>query len=84
MGVLMGDWKRALLLLTLPGGWFIATHPTTVDAPAMMLAWGASLLMPSHPYIAVCMSILGGVIHERTPVILGSAEEVEHVAAQLR
>jgi len=68
LGVAMGSWKGAVLLLTLPGSWFIATHPTTVDAPAMLLAWCASLLMPTHPYIAVVLSCISGVVHERGPV----------------
>lgn len=68
LGSLMGDWKRALLLMTLPGAWFVVSHPTTVDAPAMLLAWCASLLMPTHPYVAVALSCVSGVIHERGPV----------------
>lgn len=68
MGVLMGTWQRALLFMALPGAWFIATHPTTVDGPAMLLAWVASLLMPTHPYVAVLLSCVAGFIHERGPV----------------
>lgn len=68
LGCAMGSWKGALLLLSLPGAWFIATHPTTVDAPAMALAWGSSLLLPSHPVAAVACAVLSGFIHERGPV----------------
>ena len=68
LGALMGDWKRAVLLGTLPGFWFIATHPTTVDAPSMLLALLAAMLLPSHPYAAVLLSCLSGFIHERGPV----------------
>ncbi len=68
MGVCMGSWQRALLLLTLPGAWFAATHPTVVDGPAMLLAWCASLLMPTHPYFALLLAVVSGYIHERGPV----------------
>lgn len=68
LGVLMGDWKKSLLLMTLPGAWLIATRPTTVDAPAMLLAYAASMLFPSQPYFAVLLSCIAGVIHERGPV----------------
>lgn len=68
LGTLMGDWKRALLLISLPGAWLITTHPTCVDAPAMLLAWVAGLLFPHHPYFAVALSCASGVIHERGPV----------------
>lgn len=68
LGVLMGTWQRAIILMTLPGAWLIATRPTTVDAPCMLLALGAALLFPSQPYVAVLLSCLAGVIHERGPV----------------
>lgn len=68
LGVMMGSWKGSLLLLTLPGAWFIATHPTTVDAPSMLLALGGASLFPEHPYAACLLSCLSGFIHERGPV----------------
>jgi fructose-1,6-bisphosphatase I len=43
-------------------------------------AGGRALVEPGHRILDVQPKD----IHERTPVILGSAEEVEHVAAQLR
>lgn len=63
-----GTWQQALLFVTLPGVWFCSMHPTTVDAPAMLLAWGSALLYPAHPYVAVLLSLLGGLVHERAPV----------------
>ncbi len=68
LGTLMGTWQKALLFITLPGAWFVVTRPTTTDAPCMLLAYGASLLFPSHPWIALALSCLSGVIHERGPV----------------
>ncbi len=68
LGVLMGSPTKAVMLLTLPGAWFIATHPTTTDAPCMLLAWCAALLFPAHPYVALLLSMLAGFIHERGPV----------------
>ncbi len=68
LGTLMGDWKHALVFGTLPGFWFIATRPTTVDGPAMLLALAASMLFPGHPVLAVALSCLSGWIHERGPV----------------
>lgn len=68
LGALMGDWKRAVLLGTLPGFWFVATHPTTVDGPAMLLALGAALLFPTQPYAAVLLACASGYVHERGPV----------------
>lgn len=68
LGALMPGWKGAVLLLTLPGAWFLATHPTTVDAPAMLLALVAALLFPTCPYVAVLLACLSGFIHERGPV----------------
>lgn len=68
LGMLMGTWQKALLLLTLPGAWFCVIHPTTTDGPCMLLAWLSSLLMPSHPFFAVLLSCVAGFIHERGPV----------------
>lgn len=68
IGTLMGTWQRALLLMTLPGVWLCATRPTTVDGPAMLLAWVSALLFPTQPYVAVALSCVGGFIHERSPV----------------
>jgi hypothetical protein len=68
MGALMGTWQGAVLLMTLPGAWFVATHPTTVDAPSMLLALVASLLFPTSPYAAALLACLSGFIHERGPV----------------
>jgi hypothetical protein len=68
LGIAMPSWKGAVLLLSLPGAWFCATHPTTVDAPSMLLAVGSSLLEPAHPWAAVLASIASGFIHERGPV----------------
>ncbi len=68
LGTLMGDWKHALVFGSLPGFWFVATRPTTVDGPAMLLAFSASLLFPEHPALAVALSCLSGWIHERGPV----------------
>lgn len=64
----LGAWWQALLFVTLPGVWFCATRPTTVDAPSMALAWGSSLLFPSHPVLACGLSAASGFIHERGPV----------------
>ena len=68
LGWLMDDWKHALVFCTLPGFWFAATHPTTVDAPAMLLALLAALLFPIQPWVACLLACLSGVIHERGPV----------------
>jgi hypothetical protein len=55
--------------MTLPGAWLITTRPTTVDAPAMLLAWCSSLAWSSgHPFAAVGLSCMSGIIHERGPV----------------
>ncbi len=56
------------MFVTLPGFWFGAVHPTSVDFVAMSLAWGASILWPESPPIAVALSLLSGVVHERGPV----------------
>lgn len=68
LGAMMGDWKKAILLGTLPGIWFLSTAKTTVDAPAMALALGAALLFPINPWFAVTLSCLSGYVHERGPV----------------
>lgn len=68
LGTLMGSWTKALLFVTLPGVWGCATRPTTVDAPAMLLAWVAGMLFPTQPYAAVALSCVAGFIHERGPV----------------
>ncbi len=67
LGLCMGSWWKAVLLLTLPGAWFIAHHPTCTDAITMLLAWCAALLLPTHPYVAVLLSCMAGFIHERGP-----------------
>src|SRR5574338_730768 len=64
----LGSWWQSLLFVTLPGVWFIATRPTTVDGASMALAWGAALVFPRQPYLAVLLSCLSGFIHERGPV----------------
>ena len=69
LGALMGSPQKTLLLLALPGAWFVATHPTTTDAPCMLLAWAAStLLHAAHPVYSVALSLAAGAIHERGPV----------------
>jgi hypothetical protein len=68
LGIAMGDWRRAVLLLALPGAHFVATHPTCTDAPCMLLAWCASLIFPTHPPVAVALSLCAGFMHERGPV----------------
>lgn len=68
LAMMMGDWKKAALLMTLPGAWFIAIHPTTVDAPAMLLGFVAATLAPAHPWAAGVIVVLSGAIHERGPV----------------
>ncbi len=68
LGMMMGDWKHALLLVSLPGFWFCAVHLTCVDGPAMCLAMASSLLWPHYPFHAVLCSCLAGFIHERGPV----------------
>lgn len=65
---LLGSWPAAVLFVTLPGVYFCAIMPTTVDGPALLCAWGASLLWPSHHAAALALSCLGGLIHERAPV----------------
>lgn len=68
LGGLMGTWKGSLLFITLPGAWLVATRATTVDAPCMLLAYVASMLWPTHPFVAVLLSCASGFIHERGPV----------------
>ncbi len=68
LGALMGDWKHALLLASLPGFWFCAVHLTCVDAPSMLLGFVAALLWPHAPYQAAMCACLAGFIHERGPV----------------
>lgn len=63
-----GTWQQAALFVTLPGVWFCVTRPTTVDGPAMMMAWGAATLMHSHPWLALLIACAAGGIHERAPV----------------
>lgn len=64
----LGSWWQSLLFITLPGAWFCATRPTTVDAVSMAFAWGSALLFPRHPYLAVALSCVSGFTHERGPV----------------
>ncbi len=64
----LGGWQAAAVFVTLPGFWFGAVHPTSVDLLTMALAWGASLLWPTCPIGAVFLSLASGVIHERGPV----------------
>lgn len=68
LGTLMGTWTSALMLMTLPGAWLLATRPHTVDAPAMLLAWVSAGIFRTHPYAAVLLSCVSGFIHERGPV----------------
>lgn len=68
LGAAMPSWQATVALMALPGAWFVATHPTTVDAPAMLCAWLGSQLMPSHPVLGVLLSAAGGFVHERAPV----------------
>ena len=89
VGSMVADVHRILL----KGGVFL--YPPTKKAPAGKLrlmyeanpmamlieqAGGRALVAPGQRIL----DVLPKDIHERTPVILGSAEEVEHVAAQLR
>lgn len=68
LGAFMRDWKHALVFCTLPGFWFCATRPTTVDAPAMLLALAGATLFPREPFAGVACACLAGTIHERGPV----------------
>jgi hypothetical protein len=66
---LLGGWKSSLMFMTLPGVWFCVMHPTTVDGPSMLLAWLSALAWQhQQPYLAVLLSCVSGVIHERGPV----------------
>jgi hypothetical protein len=67
IAAMMGTWQRAALLMTLPGIWMIAVMPTTVDAPAMALAYASSILLPVSPVAAILLSCVAGAIHERGP-----------------
>ncbi len=64
----LGTWQAAAIFATLPGVAFCVVNPTTVDLPAMGLAWACALLWPRHPYLAIAASLLAGAIHERGPV----------------
>ena len=68
LGIAMGDWYRAAMLLSLPGAWFICTRPTTTDAPCMLLAWGSSETWHTYPSLSIVLAIASGAIHERGPV----------------
>lgn len=68
LGVLMGTPGKAILLLTLPGVWFVTTHPTCTDAPCLLLATLSSMLLPTNMPLAIFCSCLAGVFHERAPV----------------
>jgi hypothetical protein len=68
LAAMLGGWKQSLLFATLPGVWFCAVHPTTVDAPAMLVAWLGASVAPTHPALSVVCSCLGAAIHERAPV----------------
>lgn len=68
LGVMMGTPTKAALLLALPGAWFIATHPTCVDAPCVLLAWLSSLVAHSNPALSVALACGSGFVHERGPV----------------
>jgi hypothetical protein len=65
----MGNWQKAALFAALPGVWVCATLPTTVDGPSIAFAWGASIAWSTgHHGLAIACSILGGFIHERSPM----------------
>lgn len=68
LGTLMGTPTKALLLLSLPGAWFIATHPTCVDAPCMLLAWLSSMFVHTNFQLSIALACASGFIHERGPV----------------
>ncbi len=63
----LGSWQRAALFASLPGVWMCVVMPTTVDLPAMALAFSSSLLCATHPVWAAVLSLLAGAIHERGP-----------------
>lgn len=64
----LGDPLKAALFATLPGAWFCATRPTTVDAPSMALAWASGALWARHPAISLALATLSGFLHERGAV----------------
>lgn len=64
----LGSWWQSLMFVTLPGVWFVVTRPTTVDAPAMAMAWAGALVFPHNHWAAVMLSMASGFIHERGPV----------------
>lgn len=64
----LGEWWKALLFMSLPGVWFCATRPQTVDAVSMGLAWGAALELHHRPWLAVALALASGFVHERGPV----------------
>lgn len=64
----MGDWRKALLVASLPGMWIMCTF-ATVDGPAIALAWASALLCKAgHPVLGACVALAGGFVHERSPV----------------
>jgi hypothetical protein len=64
----LGTWQKVVLFATLPGVVFCVTAPTCPDLLGVALALGAARLFPSHPYVAIGVSLIGGVVHERVPV----------------
>jgi hypothetical protein len=66
--MMLGTPTKAALLMSLPGAWFIATHPTTVDATSMALAFSVTLMAPVSTGGAIALSLLAGFVHERGPV----------------
>lgn len=65
----LGGWRQALLFVMLPGVWFCSTHPTTVDGPAILLAWLSALAWHHDMHaVAIALSCVGAVVHERVPV----------------
>ena len=66
--LMLGTPMKAALLMSLPGAWFLAVHPTTVDAVAMSIAVAASGVSEAHPLVAIALSLITGSIHERGPV----------------
>ena len=66
--MMLGTPTKAALLMSLPGAWFIAIHPTTVDGVSMCLAFAASTVTPASPLAGVALSLIAGLVHERGPV----------------
>lgn len=65
----LGGWKQSLLFITLSGVAFCVNLPTTTDGPAMLLSWLSSIAWTAgHPALALGLSLLAGLIHERAPV----------------